>query len=182
MKKIILSISIPIIFALAGRFGIGLSSFGEYHQDYSLQNYDSINKMNYSVEFHISAEALPFMLIEPCALVINDAIKNKMVPGVGLRINVAPRLGSFFLAPFFGLEGNILFYNPAMEMKDAAYNQKLNEYFEGSSPRATVAGFGGLSIYFGKSISVDCHYRYLYFAKGIGIEMVGGGLTYYINW
>ncbi len=182
MKKITLLTSLPLIIALAGRLGIGLSGFGEYEQNYTLKNYESLDKMHYSAAFHISAEALPFMFIEPCASVVNDASTNKMVPGIGLRINVAPRLGRFFLAPFFGVEGNILFYNPTMELKDAAYNQRLEEYFEGSSPRATGTGFGGLSIFFGKSVSLDCHYRYLYLAKGVGIEMVGGGLTYYINW
>lgn len=182
MKKIILLIALPLILSMAGRFGIGLGGFGEYNQNYTIQNYGLLDKMYYSAEFHLSAEALPFMFIEPGVLVLNDALKNKMVPGVGLRINVAPRLGKFFLAPFFGIEGNILFYNPKMELKDAAYSQRLEEYFEGSSPRATGTGFAGLSIYFGKSVSFDCHYRYLCLAKGIGIEMVGGGLNYYINW
>jgi len=182
MKKIILLIALPLILSLAGRFGIGLGGFGEYEENYTLQNYNQLNKMFYSAEIHLSAEALPFMFIEPSAWVVNDALTNKMVPGVGLRINIAPRLGKFFLAPFFGIEGNILFYNPKMELKDAAYSQRLEEYFENSSPRATGTGFGGLSIYFGKSVSLDCHYRYLYLARGIGIEMVGGGLTYYINW
>ncbi|MEO0123432.1 MAG: hypothetical protein ABIL69_05440 [candidate division WOR-3 bacterium] len=182
MKRITLLITLPIIISLAGRLGIGLSGFGEYDQNYTLKNYESFDKMNYTAEFHLSAEALPFMFIEPSALVVNDAFTNKMVPGIGLRINVAPRLGKFFLAPFFGVEGSILFYNPAMELKDAAYNQRLEEYFEGSSPKATGIGYGGLSIFLSSSVSLDCHYRYLYLAKGVGIEMVGAGLTCYINW
>ncbi|MEO0095038.1 MAG: hypothetical protein ABIL46_04750 [candidate division WOR-3 bacterium] len=182
MKKIFMFILIISGICFAGRLGIGISGFGEYEYDYSLENYERLSQMFYLAEFHLSAEALPYMYLEPIGLLVNDALNNRMLPGVGLRINIAPRLGNFFLAPFFGIEGNILFYNRGMELKDAVYTRRLEEYFENSSPRAAGLGFGGLSIYFGKAMSLDCHYRYLYIAKGIGIEMVGAGLTYYINW
>ncbi|MEO0184741.1 MAG: hypothetical protein ABIL20_02960 [candidate division WOR-3 bacterium] len=182
MKNI--PISILVIFALtfAGRLGIGISGGGEYKDNYSLETYDQLPQMFYGAEFHISAEALPYMYLEPVGLIANDAMKNMLVPGIGLRVNVAPRLGKFFLAPFFGIEGDILFYNSQFDFGDAANAGRLREYFEGSSPLPVGIGFGGLSIYFGKAVSLDCQYRYTSLAKGMGVEMVYAGLTYYINW
>lgn len=182
MKKLIFLVIIFQVISFAGRLGIGIGGSAEYNENYALQNYGELKRMYYSAEFRISAEALPYMFIEPIGIVVNDAFKNTVVPGIGLRINVAPRLGKFFLAPFFGIEGDILFYNPEMSLRESFSNNRLEEYFEGSSPRAAGMGFGGLSIYFGKSASLDCQYRYLCLAKGIGIEMVGASLTYYINW
>lgn len=162
--------------------GIGFSGGGEYKSGYGFQNYGAINNMFYGAEFHISAEALPYMFLEPIGLVVNDARKHLNVPGIGLRINVAPRLGKFFLAPFFGIEGDILFYNPRIDLKNAATSGRLEDYFEGSSPRAIGMGFGGLSVYFGRAVSLDCQYRYMSLTKNLGVEMVWAGITYYINW
>jgi len=180
-KELILILSIFTL-TFAGRLGIGFSGGGEYANDYTLQNYDQLSRMFYAAEFHISAEALPYMFLEPIGLVVNDATQNLNVPGVGLRINVAPRLGKFFLAPFFGIEGDIMFYNSHIDLKNAATAGRLRDYFEGSSPRVIGMGFGGLSIFFGKAMSLDCQYRYLSLSKNFGVEMVWAGLTFYINW
>lgn len=182
MKKGIFLILIVIAISFAGRFGIGFSGGYEYKSGYDLQNYEQLQGMFYGAEFHISTEALPYMFIEPIGLVVNDAINNVNVPGVGLRINVAPRLGKFFLAPFFGIEGDILFYNSNINLRNAATSGRLQDYFEGSSPHAIGMGFGGLSIYFGKAISLDCQYKFLSLSRNLGTEMVWAGLTYYINW
>ncbi len=168
--------------SFAGRLGIGISGGAEYQRDYALQHYDQLPEMFYGAEFHISAEALPYMFIEPVGLVVNDATRGVTVPGIGLRINVAPRLGKFFLAPFFGIEGDIVFYNSQFNFQEAATSGRMSAYFENSTPRALGMGFGGLSIYFGKAVSLDCQYRYTSIAKGLGVEMVYAGLTYYINW
>lgn len=182
MKKGLLLILAIFALSTGGRLGIGFSGGGEYKNGYGLQNYSQIQSMFYGVQFHISAEALPYMFLEPIGLVMNDAIKHSNVPGIGLRINVAPRFGKFFLAPFFGIEGDILFYNSNIDLRDAASQGNLQYYFEGSSPRAIGMGFAGLSIYFGRAISLDCQYRYLSLAKNLGTELVWAGITYYINW
>ncbi|MGB9721729.1 MAG: hypothetical protein ACPL28_09655 [bacterium] len=182
MKKLTISFILIFIMCFAGRLGIGIGAGAEYEKSYALQNYDQLPQIFYGGEFRISAEALPYMFLEPVGLIVNDATRDMTVPGIGLRINVAPRLGKFFLAPFFGVEGDILFYNQNLAFQEAATAGRTGEYFEGSSPRAIGMGFGGLSIYFGKAVSLDCQYRYTSIAKGLGVEMVYAGLTYYINW
>ncbi|MGQ9816699.1 MAG: hypothetical protein ACUVQ3_01925 [bacterium] len=182
MKKILLFILTISALCSAGQMGIGFSAGGEYKNGYGLQNYGTLDNMFYGGEVHISAEALPFMFIEPIGLVVNDPTKSLNVPGIGLRINVAPRLGRFFLAPFFGIEGDILFYNSRIDLKNAVTSGRWEEYFEGSSPRAIGMGFGGISVYFGKAVSFNCQYRYMSLTKNLGVEMVWAGITYYINW
>ncbi len=182
MKRVLIILLSLFAVSFAGRLGIGFSGGSEYTGDYTLQNYSQLRHMFYGGEFHISAEALPFMFIEPVGLIFNDARINGSVPGVGLRINIAPRLGKFFLAPFFGVEGDILFYNSHMDFNSAMSARRLGDYFEGSSPKTLGSGYGGLSVYFGKTMSFDCQYRYISFDRNIGVEMAWAGLTFYINW
>jgi hypothetical protein len=182
MRRLTIIILLISALSFAGRLGIGISGGAEYQRDYALDNYDQLPKMFYGAGFHISAEALPYMFIEPVGLVVNDATRGVTVPGIGLRINVAPKLGKFFLAPFFGVEGDIVFYNSEFSLQEAVASGRMSAYFENSTPRAFGMGFGGLSIYFGKAVSLDCQYRYTSIAKGLGVEMVYAGLTYYINW
>ncbi len=169
-------------FMFGGRLGIGIGGGGQYDMDYNTLQYESPTNLFYGAEFHLQAEALPNMYLEPLVLYLNDGINQTPACGIGLRINVAPRLGRFFLAPFFGLEGDILFYNPKINLNQALLNNQLEGYFRGSSPSSAGFGFGGISIYFGKSISLDCQYRYYSPNRGIGIKMAWAGLTYYINW
>ncbi|MCX7994781.1 MAG: hypothetical protein N3A65_03270 [candidate division WOR-3 bacterium] len=182
MKKVILCIFLWYAITLGGRLGIGIGVTTKYEENYLSQNYEELTKNYFSAEFRISAEGLPYMFIEPVGMIINDAMKKTLVPGLGLRLNVAPRLGKFFLGPFFGIEGDIIFYNQNLKFKEAIQTQRLEDYFEKSNPRAIGNGFGGISIYMGKSTSFDFQYRYLYLAKGIGVEMVGVNLTCYIDW
>ncbi|MEO0162321.1 MAG: hypothetical protein ABIL39_11190 [candidate division WOR-3 bacterium] len=182
MNKIIICLMLIFASIYGGRLGIGFGLNTRYQEDYLPQNYRNLMENFFWGEFRISAEGLPYMFIEPVGMIFHDAVKNHFLPGVGLRINIAPRIGKFFLGPFFGFEGDILFYNPRSEFRDAFYANKLQDYFENSHPRGMGSGYGGLSLYLGKSTSLDCHYRYLYLAPGMGIEMVGINLTFYLNW
>uniref|UniRef100_A0A7V3VTD8 Outer membrane protein beta-barrel domain-containing protein n=1 Tax=candidate division WOR-3 bacterium TaxID=2052148 RepID=A0A7V3VTD8_UNCW3 len=182
MKKATLLIFATMTIGICGRFGVGIAGFCQYENDYSIKNYNQFANTFYGIKCHISAEALPYMFLEPVGVLINNPLRNELAPGIGLRVNVAPRLGKFFLGPFFGFEGDILFYNPSIQFRDAVTTHRLEQYFEDSSPRGIGTGFGGLSIYLGKATSLDCHYQYLYIAKGIGIEMVCAGITFYLNW
>jgi hypothetical protein len=177
-------ILLPLVFTIvfAGRFGIGVSGGAEYDEDYQTLSYEQLPSLCYGAEFHLQAEALPYLYLEPTALYLHDARISSPTCGIGLRVNVSPKFKSFPIAPFFGIEGTLLFYNDEMDLNDAVRGQHFDAYLESSSPRATGSGFGGLSIYFGRSVSLDCQYRYLRLAESYGLELAWAGITYYINW
>ncbi|MEO0142081.1 MAG: hypothetical protein ABIL70_03035 [candidate division WOR-3 bacterium] len=180
--KFIAGVILVVSLMFGGRLGIGISGGGQYEVNFGALKYETLPALFYGGEFHLQAEALPSMYLEPLVLYLNDGNNKVPAGGVGLRINVAPRLGRFFLAPFFGLEGDILFYNSGIDLNQALMNNQLAVYFRESSPKTAGLGFGGVSLYFSKSLSLDCQYRYYSFGNGIGIKMAWAGFTYYINW
>lgn len=177
------AIYLLIIFSLAfsGRLGIGISGGSEYF-DYETITIEQIPGLYYGGEFSLQAEALPNLYLEPMVSYLNNPALSSSALGFGLRANVQPRLGRFPIAPFFGVEGALLLYNNNLNASTALMSDRLETYIETSQPRTIGLGFAGVTIFLGKSVSIDCQYRYLSIADNYGIEMAWLGLTYYINW
>uniref|UniRef100_A0A7C4XFJ6 Uncharacterized protein n=1 Tax=candidate division WOR-3 bacterium TaxID=2052148 RepID=A0A7C4XFJ6_UNCW3 len=178
---------IILIFIIAtslsgGRLGIGLSGGLQKDVNFDYSIYNRISELCYGGEFHLQSEALPRLYLEPLILYFNDGVSLSPNLGVGLRVNVAPRLGRFFIAPFFGIEGDIIFTNTEINLNQAIRDNCVEEYLSSSSPKISGFGFGGISFYLGKSFSIDGQYKYYSMRGRINTEMIWAGLTYYINW
>ena len=180
--KTIIMVMLTASLVFAGSFGIGFSGGCEYDQDYRSMSAATLPGMYYGGEFHIQAQALPVLYLEPTFSFLNNPAMNSASVGAGLRLTVQPRLGRFPLAPFFGAEGTLLFYNSDLDLIDAYNSNRLQEYFETSHPRAVGYGFAGLSLFLGRAISLDGQYRYLGMSREIGVPMVWAGMTFYLNW
>lgn len=180
MKKIIMLI-ILISLAFGGRLGMGIAGGGQYDQDYRTITPETIQNLFYGGKCYISAEALPNVFLEPSVIYMNNPTVSLSTAGFGLGLNIQPRLGDFPIAPSFGIEGILLLYNDA-NISEAVRSGNLYEYIETSTPKLMGAGFAGLSLFLGKSISLDCQYRYHAFSPQYGVEMAWAGLSYYFNW
>jgi hypothetical protein len=180
--KTIFYITLIAPLAFAGRFGVGFSGGIEYEQNYQLMSYQQLPLTYYGGEFHLQAEALPAFYLEPTISYLNNPQLTTSAIGAGLRFTVQPRLGRFPIAPFFGGEGTLLFYNQNMDLRTAIQSGRLEEYLQTSNPRPIGYGFAGLSIFLGKSVSLDGQYRYLSMNQQIGVQMVWAGFTIYLNW
>jgi hypothetical protein len=182
MGRIIIVLIVITSFALAGRLGIGVSVSGQQSCDYQTLTMEQLPGIYYAGEFHIQAEALPHCYIEPTVVCLNNPQYAGPGIGMGLRLNIQPRIGRFFLAPFFGVEGLLVLYNDGLDVSTALQSDRMIEYIETSTARTFGSGFAGVSLYLGRAISIDCNYRYLSLSQGIGVEMTTVGLTWYINW
>jgi hypothetical protein len=177
---IIIALIAPLAFA--GRFGVGFSGGTEYDRDYQAMSYEQLPVMFYGGEFHLQAEALPALFLEPTVSYLNNPQLATSAVGAGLRLTVQPRLGRFPLAPFFGVEGTLMFYNQNLDLQSAIQSGRLEEYLRTSNPRPIGYGFAGMSIYLGRSLSLDGQYRYLRLSEQYAVQMVWAGLTFYLNW
>jgi len=181
MKQIGISLII-ISFAFCGQFGIGIVGGSEYTDvDYQTITPERFLDLHYAGEFYLQAEALPNFFLEPALFYLHNPLTGLNSGGVGLRLNVQARIKRFPLAPFFGVEGILLLRNND-DLNAAIINRNLETWIEGSSPMCIVAGFSVISLFLGRNLSVDCHYRYLGFGPNYGVEMAWAGLTYHINW
>lgn len=169
--------------AFCGRLGIGLSGGGQYYPDYdySSMTLQQLQEFYYGAEFYLSAEALPNVFLEPAVTYLNNPTAHTAVAGCGLGINVKPRFGDLPIVPYFGLKGTMLFYSD-IDINDVLRAGNFIAYMENSTPHLLGVGFAGLSLIFGKSLSMDCNYSYYSFAPQYNVEMVWAGITYYINW
>ncbi|OPX18575.1 hypothetical protein BXT86_00480 [candidate division WOR-3 bacterium 4484_100] len=174
----ILIITIP---ALGGRLGFMFAGGGEYQENYRSITLENSAELFYGAKFAVSTQALPNVYLEPSLLYFNNPLLKNSAGGIGVRLNIQPRLGRFFLAPSFGVEGDILFYN-SVDLADQVAAGQLKEYIETSHPKLMGAGFAGLSLFLGRSVSIDCNYQYHQISPQFGIEMVWAGISYYINW
>jgi len=179
----------PLIYILlvtsltfGGRLGIGFSAGGEYDKNYQTIDIYQLPDLYFGGEFHLQAEALPNLYLEPLVTFLNNPDMSTAALGFGLRVNIEPRLGRFFIAPFFGAEGTVLLYNDNVDLLVAAQTNRFDEYIETSHPKPVGQAFVGLKIYLGKSISLDGQYRYLSLTENYGVQMAWAGLTFYINW
>jgi len=180
MKKIV-CLLIVTTFAFAGRFGIGIAGGGEYEENYKTLTPETIQDIFYGAEFYIQAEALPNVYLRPTISYLNNPSISSSMAGIGLGVNVQPRLGNFPIAPFFGLTGTMLLHNE-MDIAEAVKSGRLNEYIETSTPQLMVSGHAGLNLFLSKSLAIDCHYRYHSLSPQYGVEMIWAGLSYNINW
>lgn len=181
MKKyIIIAIITPLAFA--GRFGVGFSGGTEYNQNYQSMSYEQLPILFYGAEFHLQAEALPALYLEPTFSYMNNPRLSMSAVGAGLRMTVQPRLGRFPLAPFFGVEGTLMFYNQNLDLQTALESGRFEEYMQTANPRPIGYGFAGMSIFLGRSVSLDGQYRYLRLNEQLSVQMVWAGLTFYLNW
>ncbi len=180
MKRLI-TICILASIAFAGRFGIGISAGGEYQQQYASLTPENINDYFYSARGHLQAEALPNVYIEPSITYLNNPAINRSALGAGLGLNIQPRLGRFPIAPNFGAEGALLFYNddPVYQAIRGGY---LEQYLAESDPKFIATAYAGLSLFLGKGASLDCQYRYHNLAPQLGVQTIWGGLSFYVNW
>lgn len=179
--KIISFVLIISSLAFCGSFGIGIAGGGQYYEDYKSLTPEMLQEMFYGAELSLSAEALPNVFLEPSFSYLNNPAVSTSAAGCGLGLNIKPRLGNFPFVPYFGLKGTILFYSE-MDIREAARAGQLIAYIENSSPKLIGAGFAGISLFLGKSMSLNCNYSYYSLAPQYGVEMVWAGLTYYINW
>ncbi|HEX7318901.1 MAG TPA: hypothetical protein VF399_00915 [bacterium] len=182
MRQIIIVVGVIASVAFAGRLGIGASVSGQQSCDYQTLTIAQLPGIYYGGEFHIQAEALPHCYIEPAVVCLNNPQYAGPGIGMGLRLNIQPRIGRFFLAPFFGVEGMLVLYNDDLDVNTALQSNRMIEYIETATARTFGSGFAGVSLYLGKAISIDCNYRYLSSNQGIGVEMTTVGLNWYINW
>jgi hypothetical protein len=182
--KTIISIIVCFIIAapgFCGRLGIGVAGGGEYVRNYQALSADEIQSVFYGAEFRIQAEALPSVYLEPSVSYLNNPSLQSTAAGLGLGFNVQPKLGRFPIVPSFGLEGTLLFYN-TINLTDAFKNGTVEEYIQSSTPKLVASGFAGLNLFISRSMSLNCHYRYLSLAPQQNVEMVWAGLSYYFNW
>lgn len=179
--KTIIVISLITSLCHAGRFGIGFAGGGEYNRNYETVTVDELQTVFYGAEFRLQAEALPCIYMEPSIKYLNNPSMASTAAGVGLGINIQPKIGRFPIVPSFGVEGTLLLYNN-LSLSDVMNNGNLADYIETAHPRIVGSGFAGLNLFLGQSVSVNCHYRYLSFAPQQNVEMVWAGLSYYFNW
>ena len=181
MKVFIIFISICVAFG--GTFGINIAGGAQYESNRDYQNLtpEQVQDMFYGGEVSLMAEAFPNVFLEPTVVYFNNPQMSSSAAGVGLAVNITPRLGCFPIAPHFGVDGTILFYND-IPLTQAAQNGNINEYLETSTPRFMGTGFLGLSLFLGNALSLDCNYRYHSMSREYVVEMIWGGITYYVNW
>lgn len=180
MKRIVCLLIVATL-GFAGRFGIGITGGGEYKESYETVTVENIHDLYYGAEFYIQAEALPSIFLRPTISYLNNPSISSSMAGVGLGLNIQPRLGNFPIAPFFGLSGTMLLHND-MDVAEAVRTGRLNEYIETSTPQLVGSGYAGINLFLGQSLALDCHYRYHSFSPQFGVEMVWAGLSYSINW
>jgi hypothetical protein len=180
MKKIICLFLITT-FCFAGRFGLGLTGGGEYKENYEAVTVENINDFYYGAEFYIQAEALPSIFVRPTMSYLHNPSIPSSMAGIGLGVNVQPRLGNFPITPVFGITGTMLFYND-LDIAEAVKNGRLNEYIESSTPRIVGSGYAGINLFLSRSLVLDCQYRYHSIAPQTGVKMVWAGFSYNINW
>lgn len=180
MKKITYLIIITSL-AFGGRLGIGISGGGEYDKNRREITPDMVQTLHYGAECALLAEALPDIFLETSLSYLNNPSSSSPTAGLGLGVNFQPRIGRFPIAPLFGVKGTLLFHNN-LDINNAMSEGQLVEYIESSTPQLVGTGLAGLSIYFTKSVSLNCHYRYLALAPDNSLEMIWVGLTYYVNW
>jgi hypothetical protein len=178
MNKILISMLLGAA-GFAGHLSIGLAGGGEYPDPGERISLSGLQNMVYGGEFFIQAEALPSVYIEPSVVYLNQF--SRSATGLGLGINIRPRLGNFLLAPCLGLKGTLMLQNDK-DLAQAIRDGQLNEYIETSNPYLSSTAYAGLCAFLGKRFSLDCNYRYLHLAPGCNIEMVWAGITYHINW
>src|SRR4030042_6724441 len=133
MKKLI-PLCILTSIAFAGRFGIGISGGGEYHQQYASLTPENFNNYFYSARAHLQAEAMPNVYIEPSVTYLNNPSINRSALGPGLGLNIQPRLARFPIAPNFGAEGVLLFYNDE-PVYPAIRSGTFEQYLAESAPQ-----------------------------------------------
>jgi hypothetical protein len=181
--KVIALLVTTLCLAFAGTFGIGVIGGTQYEPAYDYQSItpETVREMFYGGEISLKAEALPHVFIEPSLSYLNNPTRSSSAAGIGLGVNIKPRLGRFPIVPHFGVTGTILFYND-LSLTEAAKAGVLNEYLETSTPVLVGAGFAGLSLYLGNSLSLDCNYRYHNLAPYNNVAMVWGGVSFYVNW
>jgi hypothetical protein len=182
MKVIALWV-ITLCLVYGGTFGIGVTGGTQYEPSYDYRSItpEQLQDMFYGGEISLKAEALPCVFIEPSVSYLNNPTSSSSAAGVGLGVNIKPRLGRFPIVPNFGVTGTILFYND-LSLTEAAQAGRWEDYLTTSKPAFVGAGFAGLSLYLGNSLSIDCTYRYHSLAPYYGVTMVWGGISYYINW
>jgi hypothetical protein len=180
MKKIV-CLSIIATLAFAGRFGLGITGGGEYKENYETITVENIHNLFYGAEFYIQAEALPSIFLRPTISYLHNPSISSSMAGVGIGVNVQPRLGNFPIAPFFGVTGTILLHND-LDVTEAVRTGRLNEYIETSTPQLVGSGYAGINLFLGRNLALDCNYRYHSFSPQFGVEMVWAGLSYNINW
>ncbi len=180
MKKITFLLILTSL-AFGGRLGIGISGGGQYLEDYETLTPERLETLFYGAKFNIKAEALPNVFLEPSIGYVNNPSISQSATGIGLGMTIKPKLGNFPIVPSFGLEGTLLFYNED-NIADAIRAGQLEQYIKTSTPELMGAGFAGLSLFLGKSISIDCTYSYHKFSPQYGVEMIWAGVSYYINW
>lgn len=167
--------------AFAGRLGIGIAGGSQYIQDYKTLEPAQMNELFYGAQFSLQAEALPNVLLVPAVSFMNNPSISSSAAGFGVGITIQPRLGNFPIVPHFGGEGTLLLYND-MNVTDAMRQGNFETYIETSTPRLVGSGYAGLSLFLGRSISLDCSYRYHSFSRVFAVEMFWAGLNYYVNW
>ena len=180
MKKIV-CLFIIITFAFAGRFGLGITGGGEYRESYETVTVENIKDLYYGAEFYIQAEALPSIFLRPMLSYLHNPSISSSMAGIGLGVNVQPRLGNLPIAPIFGVTGTMLLHNE-LDITEAIKAGRLNEYIETSTPQLVGSGYAGINLYLGKSLALDCQYRYHSFSPQFGVEMVWAGFSYSVNW
>lgn len=180
MKKMAY-ILIIISLAFGGRLGVGISGGGEYDRDYRTISPAEIQSVFYGAELSLQAEALPNVFLETSASYFNNPSEASSTGGLGLGINIQPRIGRFPIAPLFGIKGTLLFHSD-LDINNVMSEGHLTEYIETSTPQLIGAGYAGLNIFFTESVLLNCHYRYQGLAPEYTAEMVWVGLSYYINW
>jgi hypothetical protein len=181
--KVIAFFVTTLCLAFGGTFGIGVTGGTQYEPAYDYRSItpEQLHEMYYGGEVSLKTEALPHVFIEPSLSYLNDPVNSSSAAGVGLGINIKPRLGRFPIVPNVGVTGTILFYND-LSLTEAAQAGVLEDYLETSTPTFVGAGFAGLSLYLGNSLSIDCTYRYHSLAPYNGVIMIWGGVSYYVNW
>ncbi len=180
MKKMLVILNL-VCLGFGGNLGLGVSFGGQYDRNYEGITAQRIKDLFYGAEFYIRTQALPSTYLEPSLVYLNDPYAMTSSVGLGLGINIQPRLGRFLIAPSFGLKG-IMMLNNDMDLDEAIRDNALTEYIESSSPELSFAGFAGLSIFLNRQLAIDCVYRYHQLNPGYGVQMVWLGFSYYINW
>lgn len=180
MKKIA-TILIIMSLAFGGRLGIGISGGGEYTNDYKDISPAEIQNIFYGAELSLQAEALPNVFFETSACYLNNPSEESSTGGLGLGINIQPRIGRIPIAPLLGVKGTLLFRND-LDVNSAVSDGTIAEFIETSTPQLIAAGYAGLNIFLTESVSLNCHYRYQGLASEYTAEMVWVGFAYYISW
>lgn len=180
MKRTALILIITSL-AFGGRFGVGFAGGGQYDENYETITPEMLETLFYGGEVYIQAEALPNVFLKPSVSYLNNPTTSSAAAGVGLGLNIQPKLANFPIVPSFGIEGTMLLYNE-LNLTESVRAGHLQEYIETSTPKLMGVGFAGFSLCLGDCISIDCRYRYHSFSPQYGVEMIWAGLSYYINW